>query len=150
MLAGHVEAELLGDFDVVAQGFIGRRGVKAIGPEALVERADLEQRFAVEQDPLPAFRIAGQPDLPQAKVAFDPVRDLALVRQGDFRSYRCGSCGVQRLAAGSWIANSAPGLPVVRATSFLPSRTITSTESASAVPAPHGGQPQGRGIRYRA
>ncbi|HKB39828.1 MAG TPA: hypothetical protein VKD72_25560, partial [Gemmataceae bacterium] len=43
MLADHVEAELLGDLDVVLQGLVGRGGVNAVGPESLVERADLEK-----------------------------------------------------------------------------------------------------------
>ena len=46
----HVETELLCDLDVVLQRLVGGRGVEPVRPEALVERAVLEEELVVQQD----------------------------------------------------------------------------------------------------
>jgi hypothetical protein len=48
VLAQHVAAHLLHRLDVEAHRFERRRGVEAVGPEALVERTELKQRLAVQ------------------------------------------------------------------------------------------------------
>jgi hypothetical protein len=50
VLAGHVETELLGHLDVVTKCGIGRGCVDSVRPKALIQRTDLEIRFAVERD----------------------------------------------------------------------------------------------------
>ena len=59
VLARQVEAEFLGDLDVVLERFIGRRGVEAVGPETLIERADLEDGL-----PLSRMRVMPLSSLP--------------------------------------------------------------------------------------
>jgi hypothetical protein len=50
MLADHVEAELFCHLEVVLHRRFRRRGVNPVRPEALVERADLHDFFAVQLD----------------------------------------------------------------------------------------------------
>jgi len=48
VLADHVVAQLLGLDDVECERLVGRGRVEAVGPPALVERTELEQRLVVE------------------------------------------------------------------------------------------------------
>jgi len=52
VLANQIEAEALGRFYVGGERFVGRCGVEAVGPPALIEQAVLEQRFTVEKQPV--------------------------------------------------------------------------------------------------
>src|SRR5207244_8747339 len=73
MLAGQIETELLGDFDVIAKRFIRRRGVEPIGPETLIERADLEDELAVEEHPRDALIVFADLDFSHAEVTLNCV-----------------------------------------------------------------------------
>src|SRR5262249_14886273 len=77
VLASHVEAELFGHLDVVAKGFVGRSGVDAIWPEALVEWAELEVRLIVQHEPREAFLIFAKGNFAHAEITLDAVEGLA-------------------------------------------------------------------------
>ena len=47
-------------------------GVEPVGPEALVERADLEERLVVEQQPRDALVVLADGDLAHGEVARRP------------------------------------------------------------------------------
>jgi hypothetical protein len=49
VLADHVEPQRLLAFEVEPQRLVGRRGVDAVRPVTLVERAKLEHELPVEQ-----------------------------------------------------------------------------------------------------
>ncbi len=59
MLADHVHAEFLDDFEVVDHGFESGGRVDAVGPEPLVEGTKQKQRLAVEQRTLNVVDEAG-------------------------------------------------------------------------------------------
>ena len=71
VLAGHVEAEFLQHFNVIAQRLVGRRGVKAVGPEALIERAKHEISFVVELDAEAVLVVARHRDFAHGEIRFD-------------------------------------------------------------------------------
>src|SRR5207247_11148707 len=71
-----VHAQLLGKLDVVLQRLVGRRGVKPVRPEALVERAVLEDELVVEEDAGDAFVVLAEGDLAHAEVG---LRNVVLV-----------------------------------------------------------------------
>ena len=48
MLANHIKAEVFRLPDVINQSFIGRCGIKTIGPPSLIQRTKLEQRFIIQ------------------------------------------------------------------------------------------------------
>ena len=72
-----VEAQLLGHLDVVAEGLVGRGRVDPVRPVALIQRADLEHRLAVEHQADVALRVLAQGDLPHAEIAADGIDRLA-------------------------------------------------------------------------
>ena len=86
VLAHHVKAELLEGLDIGAQGLVGGRGVEAVGPPALVERADLEERLVVEEDAVGAGGIGLHFDAAHAEVALHRVAgfqaDIEIVERG--------------------------------------------------------------------
>ena len=82
VLADAVEAELLHGFDVPAQRLLGRRGVEAVRPESLVQRAGLEDELAVEQRAGNALPVLAQRDLAHAEVAGHRINGLAAGFQG--------------------------------------------------------------------
>src|SRR5262249_2211842 len=73
VFADHVEPELLGQLNVVLQRLIGRRGVQAVWPKALIERANLEIWLSVEEKPCDALVVLRHLDLAHGEVAFDLV-----------------------------------------------------------------------------
>ena len=80
VLADHVEAELLRDFEIVLQGFVGRGRVEPVGPEALVERTDQKDRLAVETNPGDAIvRTGDHVDHPQGEVTLHFVEHLLAI-----------------------------------------------------------------------
>src|SRR5262245_52740176 len=83
MLADHVEAELLGDFQVVLHRRVGGRGVEPVGPEALIERTPMEDRLVVEHHPGDAMLIFAEGDFAHGEVAGDCVAILPLVVDDD-------------------------------------------------------------------
>ena len=76
VLAHAVKTMLLHRFDVPAQCLVGRRGVDAVRPESLVQRADLEDELAVEHRAGDALLVLAQRDLAHAKVAAHRIDDL--------------------------------------------------------------------------
>ena len=58
------------------QGLVGRSRVEPVGPEALVERADQEDRLAVEHDPRVFVRALGNADGTQGEVTRHAIQDL--------------------------------------------------------------------------
>lgn len=72
MFPNHVHPKVLQDLQVEDQRFQSRSQVDAIGPEALVERADLEEELAVQKRPLHTVDDAGL-DGAEAGVAGDDI-----------------------------------------------------------------------------
>ena len=101
VLADHVEAELLGHFEVVLQRLVGRRGVESVGPEALIERAILKQRLVVEHHPRDAGLVLAERDFAHGEVAGRPCRLRCCHRRQIRlrRPYRNGESGDQSLGA---------------------------------------------------
>jgi hypothetical protein len=83
LFARHVETEFLHGFDVGAEGFVGRCGVEAVGPPALVERTELEVRTIVQQDAGAAVFVLAERDLAHGEVAIDLVDRRARAREGN-------------------------------------------------------------------
>ena len=73
MLADHVHAEFLDDFEVVDHGFESGWCVDAVRPEPLIERAEQKQGLSVEKRALDVVDDAGG-DGAEAGVALDLVR----------------------------------------------------------------------------
>ena len=73
MLPDQVHAQSLDDLEVIDHCFVGRWGVDAIWPVALVERAEEEDKLAVQQRSLDSIHYPGR-DGTEARVTFDPVR----------------------------------------------------------------------------
>src|ERR1051326_6534274 len=73
VLAGHVEAEFLGHFDVRAESLVGRRSVNAIGPKTLVEGAELEIGFIVQKHASETVLIFAEGDFAHAEIALDMI-----------------------------------------------------------------------------
>ena len=71
MLANHVETEPLHFRDVKAQCLVRRRGVDAIRPEALIERAGLKHRLAVQQHGRETFLVFAERNLSHPEVTGD-------------------------------------------------------------------------------
>ncbi|GAB3934400.1 hypothetical protein GCM10027614_07340 [Micromonospora vulcania] len=83
VLAHHVEAEVLVLLQVEGEGGVGRRGIQAVRPEALVQGADLEHELPVELGPQHPVHHAGG-DLAHPEVVRGPVDGrTAGVAQGD-------------------------------------------------------------------
>src|SRR5690606_35340868 len=80
VLADRVEAEPLGLHQVVLESLVGGRGVDAVGPEALVERADLEDGLAVEQHPVVLDFDAAHAEVRADLVALHPDGQVVQVR----------------------------------------------------------------------
>ena len=76
VLADQVVAEPPGRLDVEGERFVGWRGIEAVGPPALVEQAELEERLAVEEEPVHAGRVLRHRDRAHAEVAVDLVAAL--------------------------------------------------------------------------
>ena len=73
MFADHIESQLLREPDIVEQRLVGRGRVEAVGPPALVERAEMEERPAVERHALDTVGVAPGGDLAQRGVGFGTV-----------------------------------------------------------------------------
>ena len=73
VLADHVVTQLLGLQNVEQQRFVGRCGEKSVGPPALVERAEVEERFVVERHAEDAALVALGSDLAHGGVRIDLV-----------------------------------------------------------------------------
>ena len=77
MLAYHIEAQFFSLDDVVSQCFVCRGCVESVRPPALVERAELEQRFSVQCHSLVVVRVSDHGNFPHCRIAFHPVQNLA-------------------------------------------------------------------------
>lgn len=55
MLSHHVETQALQHLEIVDHGFAARGRVETIGPVALVQRAEVEEEFAVDERPFDAI-----------------------------------------------------------------------------------------------
>ena len=73
MLPDDVEAQLLRMPDIELQRVVGRRGVEAVGPPALIEKAELEKRLAVQKEPIDAGAVAAHRDAAHAEIAVDLI-----------------------------------------------------------------------------
>lgn len=92
MLADHVHAKVLQDVKVKLHGLVGRRRVDAIGPVSLVESAELEDEFAVQQRPSHAVDHTGG-DGAEARVTADLIVAQAhgdIVKRGRVRAPQLG------------------------------------------------------------
>ena len=105
VLAGAVEAHLLRDLDVVLQGVVGGRGVEAVGPPALVERAVEERDLAVELDAGDAGLVLAHLDLAHAEVALHRVGVVA--REFDGQVVKVRRVGAPELGVGDLDADLA-------------------------------------------
>ena len=81
VLADHVESELLGDLEIVAHRLVGRGGIKAVRPPALVQWTILEKDAVVERHPLVSVGIFLDGNLPESGVSFHFVHDLSIADQ---------------------------------------------------------------------
>ena len=101
VLPGHVEAELLRHLDVVPQRLVGRGGVDAVGPKALVEGAELEEELVVEEEAGDPILVLSERNLAQAEVARDLVHGLAALDEGDLEAVEERRVGGPEL----WVRN---------------------------------------------
>jgi len=98
VLAEHVHAQGFDGLEIGPEGGVGRRGVQAVRPPALVERPDLEERFAVEKETVEALPVLAQGDLAHPGIARHGVdrtsfllqRDLEVVEHGIVRGPELG------------------------------------------------------------
>src|SRR5262249_6356362 len=97
VLAGHVEAELLGDLDIVAQSGVGRSSVQAIGPPTLIERAELEKRQIIEKQAVETVLATVHGDLAHAEIAGDLIDGLAIALELDLEIVKEGRIGGPKL-----------------------------------------------------
>ena len=76
VLAHEIHPHRLGPLEVELQRLVGGRGVDAVRPEALVQRAVKEGDLAVQRDPRPALPIIDNADGAQPGIAGNLVDDL--------------------------------------------------------------------------
>lgn len=106
MFAREIESEGSHYFDIVAEGGVGRCSQDAVGPEALVKGADLEEWCSIQLDPLKTTFIAAQRDLSHAEVTSHGINGFASAYQGNgevvdiFRGVRGGT---QSTPLESWL-----------------------------------------------
>ncbi len=81
VLADHVEAHVARFLDVKQQRRVGGRGVEAVRPPALVERAVLKHKFVVDQHPLDALGVGLAADLAHGEVASHLVHHFVFAHQ---------------------------------------------------------------------
>ena len=93
VLAEHVHAQGFDRFQVVAQGGVRRSGVEAVGPPALVEGPELEERFVVQEKPEIALAVFAQGDFPHPGVARDFVQRLAVLLEDSLEVVKDGARG---------------------------------------------------------
>jgi hypothetical protein len=62
VLAEHVRAHALGGFDIEPHRLVARRRVEPVGPEALVERAEVKDGLAVQQEARHAVLVLAERD----------------------------------------------------------------------------------------
>ena len=129
VLADHIKAQGLGDLDIVGQCLVRRRGVQAVGPPSLVEGAELEQDFVVQQQLRTAVRILADRNLPHAEVARDLVDHGTVADHLHRQIVEVGRSGRPQLAPGTGRLTSSSGLAVVR-DGLAASRTMKRTASA--------------------
>lgn len=72
MLAKHIETQILQHLEVIIHRFTVRRCVQAVRPVALVQSAELEDKFAVEQRALDSVDFAAT-DSAECSVAADDI-----------------------------------------------------------------------------
>ena len=127
VLADHVVAEPLGRGDVKPQRGVGRGGVQAVGPVALVERAGLEHEPAVQQDPGDSVDAADR-DRAHPEVAADRVEHRraplppvpVTVPSVSRRPYRNGLDGDHSRGWAIRSSSALPSRPVAVATRCVP------------------------------
>ena len=78
MFADHIEAQLLREPDIVEQRLVGRGRVEAVGPPALVERAEMENILVIELQPHDSVGIAGGRILTHRGIAVHSIDLLAV------------------------------------------------------------------------
>ncbi len=100
MLANHIEAPILGLVYVVYQSLVGRRGIQAVGPPALVKRLELEQRFIVELHTHYAALVAGSGEFAHSGIAAHLVEYLAPIGKTYFKVVQRGAVGRPQLDVG--------------------------------------------------
>ena len=99
MFANHIEAPLLGLLDIEAQGLVGRGGVKAVRPPALVQRAKLEQDLIIQGQSLGSLadaihillkgiRVHFCRNLPDGRIARHLVYHLAFPENGNVQAVK--------------------------------------------------------------
>ena len=81
VLTGAVETEPQRFRDVEAQCLIRGCGVNSVGPESLIQWADLEHCLAIEHYPGDAVFVLAQRDFPHSEVAGHCVHDLSFRHQ---------------------------------------------------------------------
>lgn len=109
MLAHHVEAQAFHGFHVVAQGFITGGGVEPIRPEALVQRAVLENGFVIEHEAHDALGVLIHAELAHGKIAVHPVEHLLLIQQADFQLIEVRGVGRPQFGMGDVEGDLTPG-----------------------------------------
>lgn len=92
VFADHVKAEFEGEVDVPGEGFGGGGGVDAVGPESLVEEAELKDFVAVEEDAIKITDFADF-DVAEAEVCVDRIEDLVAQAESGFDFIEVGIIG---------------------------------------------------------
>ena len=110
MFADHVVAEGLGLFDVELQGLVGRGSVEAVGPPALVERAELENRLSVQTHPAEALVVEDYGRLAKGRVAFNAVEDLVSLLERYLQGIEVRLVGRPQLRLGDGDAHRLSGI----------------------------------------
>ena len=83
MLTYHIESQILGLYDIVFEGLVGRSGVETVRPPALVERTVLEERSAVEGHSLMVELVLDHGYLPHCRISLNLVENLAAAYDGN-------------------------------------------------------------------
>src|SRR5438477_373633 len=102
MIAGHIEPELFQYLEVGTQGLVRRRGVEAVRPETLVERAEHETGFVVQVNSEASPGIARKRNFSQAEITADFVHDSSTVFEADLEVIKMRVVGRPRF----WIFDS--------------------------------------------
>ena len=84
VLPNHIETQVLGFLDVVGQCLVGRCGVEAIRPPALVERTEMEDGKAIERETHDTAFVALRAEASHGKIAVHLIDHFTLTQHLDF------------------------------------------------------------------
>ena len=97
VLADHIVTQLLGLYDVERQRLVRRSGIESVGPPALIQRTELEQRFVVQFQTYDVVFVAADREFAHRRVALHLVHLPAVAHQRHFHIVEERRCGTPQL-----------------------------------------------------